>query len=148
MAQRILSDKEFSQMMKMHIADILELLIEKGQFFSILTNIAHVNFDPILPEQIQANFKPITLFVIAEYTFESASIDDEFFYCEAGFGEDNFGSLLTIPLNAIVQILINDTPIFINLAMEKTEEKQENKIKKSTNIFLSHPENQDLIKKH
>ena len=146
MAQRILGDKEFSQMMKMHIADILELLMQRGQFFSILTNIAHVTFDPPLPSHIKTHFKPITLFVVAEYTFESSSIDDEYLYFEAGFGQDNVGSVVTVPLTAIVQILIEETPVFINLAMEILEERKEIKIKKSTNIFLKNPENQALIK--
>jgi hypothetical protein len=147
MAQRILGDKEFSQMMKMHIADILELLMQRGQFFSILTNVANVTFEPELPDEIKAHFKPITLFVVAEYTFESSSIDDEFLYFEAGFGQDNVGSLVSVPLSAIVQILIDETPIFINLSIEQSAEKRETKVKKSTNIFLSNPENRELIKK-
>jgi len=146
MAQRILGDSEFSHLMKMHIAEILELLMQRGQFFSILTNVANIAFDPPLPAEITSNFKPITLFVVAEYTFESSSIDDDFLYFEAGFGQQNVGSVVTVPLNSIVQILIEETPIFINLAMELVSEKKEENIKKSTNIFLSNPENKDLIK--
>ncbi len=146
MAQRILGDSEFSQLMKMHIAEILELLMQRGQFFSILTNITNISFEPALPAEITSNFKPITLFVIAEYTFESSSIDDEFLYFEAGFGQQNVGSVVTVPLNSIVQILIEETPIFINLAMELVPEKKEESVKKSTNIFLSNPENKGLIK--
>ena len=147
MAQRILGDSEFSQLMKMHIAEILELLMQRGQFFSILTNIANITFDPPLPTEITANFKPITLFVVAEYTFESSSIDDDFLYFEAGFGQQNVGAVVSVPLNSIVQILIEETPIFINLAMELVSEKKEQSVKKSTNIFLSNPENQGLTKR-
>ena len=146
MAQRILGDSDFSRMMKLHIAEILELLMQRGQFFSILTNISNITFDPALPSEITSHFKPITLFVIAEYTFESSSIDDENLYFEAGFGQENIGSVVTIPLNAIVQILIEETPIFINLAMETVPEKKEESVKKSTNIFLSNPANKGLIK--
>ncbi len=147
MAQRILGDSEFSQLMKMHIAEILELLMQRGQFFSILTNISNITFDPPLPAEITSNFKPITLFVVAEYTFESSSLDDDFLYFEAGFGQQNVGAIVTIPLNAIVQILIEETPIFINLSMEPQGKKKEQSIKKSTNIFLSNPENKGLIKR-
>ncbi len=146
MAQRILGDSEFSHLMKMHISEILELLMQRGQFFSILTNIANITFEPPLPSEISKHFKPITLFVIAEYTFESSSIDDDYLYFEAGFGQENIGSVVTIPLNSIVQILIEETPIFINLAMELVTEKKEENVKKSTNIFLSNPENKGLIK--
>jgi len=146
MAQRILGDSDFSYMMKTHIAEILELLMQRGQFFSILTNITNVAFDPQLPAEITSHFKPITLFVIAEYTFESSSIDDDYLYFEAGFGQENIGSVVTIPLNSIVQILIEETPIFINLAMELVMEKKEENVKKSTNIFLSNPKNKGFIK--
>jgi len=147
MAQRILGDSEFSQMMKMHIAEILELLMQRGQFFSILTNITNITFNPPLPNEISRHFKPITLFVIAEYTFESSSIDDDFLYFEAGFGQENVGAVVTVPLSSIVQILIEETPIFINLAMEPAHSNDNNKnIEKSTNIFLSNPKNQGLIK--
>jgi hypothetical protein len=146
MAQRILGDSEFSQLMKMHIFEILELLMQRGQFFSILTNISNITFEPPLPQEIKSHFKPITLFVVAEYTFESSSIDSDFLYFEAGFGSENIGSLVTVPLSSIVQILIDETPIFINLAIEKPQKKKDESIKKSTNIFLSNPENQNLIK--
>ena len=146
MAQRILGDKEFSQMMKMHIADILELLMQRGQFFSILTNIANVTFEPELPENIKSHFKPITLFVVSEYTFESCTVDEENLYFEAGFGQQNVGSYVTIPLNSIVQIVLEDTPIFINLSLRQKRRVKDTNIKKSTNIFLSNPENQGFIK--
>ena len=153
MAQRILGDKEFSQMMKMHIADILELLMQRGQFFSILTNIAHVTFDPPLPSHIKTHFKPITLFVVAEYTFESSSIDDEYLYFEAGFGPDNFGSLVSVPLLSVMQIIIDETPVFVNLAevsavnVEKDVSQKEEGIKNSMASFLSNPENSKFGKK-
>ncbi len=146
MAQRILGDSEFSQLMKIHIAEIIEYLIGRGQFFSILTNIAHVTFEPPLPKEIRSHFKPITLFVIAEYTFESCHTDGEYLYFEAGFGQENIGSVVTLPLTSIVQIIIDETPIFINLALEQMQENKEESIKKSTNIFLSNPQNKDLIK--
>jgi hypothetical protein len=35
---------------------------------------------------------------------------------EAGFGEENFGSVVSVPTNSIIQILIDDTAIFVNLS--------------------------------
>jgi hypothetical protein len=145
--QRILGDVEFSNLMRVHIQDIIELLLNRGEFFSILTNIHNVTFEPPLPEHISKNFKPITLFVIAEYTFESCSLDENFLYFEAGFGEENIGSLITIPLGSIVQIIIGETPVFINLSLEQNKEEKDNAVKKSTNIFLSNPENKKILKK-
>ncbi len=146
MVRGLLSDYDFSELMIFHIRDIVELLIQKGAFFSILTNIEDITFDPPLPAEISDNFKPITLFVIAEYTFESCSFDDENLYFEAGFGQQNVGSYVTVPLNSIVQIIIEDTPIFINLSLKQDRKIKDDNIKASTNIFQSNPKNRDLFK--
>ncbi len=145
--QRILGDIEFSNLMSSHLYDILEYLLNRGEFFSILTNISRIHFEPELPPHISETFKPITLFVIAEYTFESSSIDSEYLYFEAGFGAENIGSYVKVPLSSIVQVIIDDTPIFINLALEPSRETKSSGIEKSTNIFLSNPENRKIIKK-
>ncbi len=145
MANSFINDHDFSDLMGFHIRDIIELLLNKGEFFSVLTNIADISFDPPLPAEISDDFKPITLFVIAEYTFESCSIDDENLYFEAGFGHQNIGSFITIPLNSIVQIIIENTPIFINLSLKQKSKKRDNNIDKSTNIFLSNPENESFF---
>ena len=146
MVRGFLSDYDFSELMIFHIRDIVELLIQKGVFFSILTNIEDITFDPPLPTEISDNFKPITLFVIAEYTFESCSFDDESLYFEAGFGQQNVGSYVSVPLNSIVQIIIEDTPIFINLSLKQETKVKDDNIKASTNIFQLNPENKDFFK--
>ncbi len=146
MARELLGDYDFSELMVFHIRDIVELLLQKGTFFSILTNIEDITFDPLLPTEISDNFKPITLFVIAEYTFESCSFDDENLYFEAGFGQQNVGSYVTLPLNSIVQIVIEDTPIFINLSVKQDRKVKDDNIKASTNIFQSNPKNKDFFK--
>lgn len=146
MVRGLLSDYDFSELMIFHIRDIIELLIQKGAFFSILTHIEDITFDPPLPTEISDNFKPITLFVIAEYTFESCSFDDESLYFEAGFGQQNVGSYVSVPLNSIVQIIIEDTPIFINLSLRQETKVKDDNIKASTNIFQLNPKNKDFFK--
>jgi hypothetical protein len=146
--QRIFQDIEFSKMMKRHMVDIISLLLDRGEFFSILTNIERVEFNPPLPPHILSSFKPITLFAIAEYTFESSELSEETLTFEAGFGAENIGSVVTVPLGSIVQILLEETPIYINLSLEQPENRRDRDkdIEKSTNIFLSNPENKDLLK--
>jgi hypothetical protein len=146
MIQSFLQDYDFSELMVFHQRDIIDMLLQKGIFFSILTHIDEITFDPILPAEISSNFKPITLFVISEYTFESCTFDDDNLYFEAGFGQQNVGSFVTIPLNSIVQIVLEDTPIFINLSLRQKKRTNDTNIKKSTNIFLSNPENESFIK--
>jgi hypothetical protein len=139
------NDYDFSKLMTLHIKDIVEMLLQKGESFSILTNIEDIEFDPILPDEIIDSFKPITLFVVSDYTFESCEIDEDNLYFEAGFGHQNVGSTLTIPLGSIVQILIENTPLFINLSRKLDSTRKKENIQKSTNIFLSNPENKNLI---
>ncbi len=146
MVNNFLGDQDFSELMIFHIRDIIDLLLQKGEFFSILTNIDDISFDPPLPSEISSDFKPITLFVIAEYTFESCRIDEDNLYFEAGFGHQNVGSYVTIPLGSIVQIILENTPVFINLSLKQKKKSKEINVKKSTNIFLLNPENRGLIK--
>ena len=146
MIKGFLADYDFSELMVFHQRDIIEMLLSKGIFFSILTHIDEIIYEPLLPAEISDNFKPITLFVISEYTFESCSVDDDNLYFEAGFGHQNVGSYVTIPLNSIVQILLEDTPIFINLAIRQKKKEKDTNIEASTNIFLSNPENKGFVK--
>jgi len=146
MIKGFLADYDFSELMVFHQRDIIEMLLSKGIFFSILTHIDEIIYEPLLPAEISDNFKPITLFVISEYTFESCSVDDDNLYFEAGFGHQNVGSYVTIPLNSIVQILLEDTPIFINLAIRQKKKEKDTNIEASTNIFLSNPKNKDFVK--
>lgn len=147
MLQDMLHDKEFSDMMEKHIKSFAELLIQKGENFSILTNITNIGFEPPLPKSISSTFKPITLFVLAGYTFESLSVDKTHLSFEAGFGSENIGSLVSVPLSSILQIIVEETPILINLAAPQKKKEGGNGVKKSMNIFLSNPENENLIKK-
>ncbi len=147
MIQNFLRDHDFNSLMVLHIKEIIDLLLSKGVYFSILTNISEIKFDPALPSQISENFKPITLFVIAEYTYETCTFDDENLYFEAGFGQQNVGSFVTVPLTSIVQIIVDDTPVFINLSVPPEHMPKKANIEKSTNIFLSNPENKKLLKK-
>lgn len=150
MLHEALSDEKFCNMMREHIEDMLEYLMDKNINFSILTNIAEVNFQPPLPNDIRDTFKPITMFVLAGYTYESAVLDGDILSFEAGFGAENYGSLVSVPLLGILQIIVEETPIFINLSIPiNTKPKKDKKkgVKKSMEALLSNPENKKLLKK-
>jgi len=139
------SDDDFVDLMKAHVRENIELLLEKGIFFSILVNILEIEFEPKLPEDISSTFKPITLFALAGYSYESIVIEEDYLVFEAGFGADNFGSIVRVPYNSIIQMLIDDTPIFINLSRKIDKERQNSKIERSKNIFLSNPQNKRFL---
>lgn len=105
-----------------HAKEILHLLIEQNISFSILCDISQTTFDPPLPPDIDKNLDTLTLFVLAGYTFESIEIGTHSISFEAGFGAHNFGSLVTIQYDGIVQILLQDSTLaqeislFINVS--------------------------------
>lgn len=147
----IIKNPSFARLMETHVRDILIYLFECDQNFGILCKIEHLTFDPPLPETISNEFRAMTLFFLAGYTFESARLENSMLYFEAGFGQENIGSLVSVPLLSIVQIIIDDTPAFVNLALPPEQsisvniEKNEG-VKNSMSSFLSNPENQKFLK--
>jgi len=150
----VLKDPNYTALMKKHIVDILSHLFDSNQNFGVLCKIETLSFNPELPHQISTEFRPMTLFFLAGYTFESAQIDNEFLIFEAGFGQENFGSVVTVPLLGIMQIIIDETPIFVNLASPletedtkpKNNESEKSGEKSSMEALLANPENKKFLK--
>ena len=157
MLSNVTKDNNFALLMKQHILDMLGFLFDKEQNFGILCKVEDVSFNPELPEYMQEGFAPLTLFFLAGYTYESAYIDGENVIFEAGFGSENFGSVVTVPLLSIMQIIVDETPIFINLSEVKEpleidtqhniESIDEKSLENSMSVFLSNPENEKFFKK-
>ena len=149
--ENVIEDNDFVQLMQNHIQEIVAHFFTKEQNFGILCKIDKVSFEPELPQEISKEFHSMTLFYLAGYTFETAHIQDDFLIFEAGFGADNFGCLVSVPLLSIMQIIVDETPLFINLASYKeneqvTKEADDSGIKNSMASFLSNPENSKFIK--
>ena len=153
MLDNIIEDIEFARLMQKNIQDLIIHFFEKEQNFGILCKIEDVDFDPVLPVDINAEFRPLTLFFLAGYTFETARMEDDLLIFEAGFGSENFGSMVSVPLISILQIIIDETPVLINLAIYKEEmgyeelKVDDNGVENSMASFLSNPENSKFIKK-
>ncbi|KAB0612127.1 hypothetical protein [Campylobacter hyointestinalis] len=147
MIENILKNEEFATLMKMHVYECLEYLLRKDITFSILANINYTKFEPNLPEDINKNLSaPVVLFTLGGYTLDSANLSQKHINFEAGFGNENFASLVTIPLGAVIQILIEESPILINFAVYE-EKSNEMKTQKSKHIFMSNPKNRDFFNK-
>jgi hypothetical protein len=84
---------------------------------------------------------------LSGYTFESAKIDKGYFVFEAGFGSENFGATVSVPLLAIKQLFVEEHPIVINLAEPLLAQKKEDKVQNSMEALLNNPENKKLLKK-
>jgi hypothetical protein len=148
-----LNDKEFAHTIYQALAQVLSLLLKNDTPFIILTNISHVSFEPDLPSHITKNFQPLTFFALENYTLSTARLTGECLTFEAGFGEDNFASLVSVPIGAIARVSIEDLPIFINMAVDKIApapkkaHTREDNLKKSLEALLNNPENKELFKK-
>ena len=138
---------EYKKLMQEHIFQTIEYLFQKNQEFAVACEIKHISFSPELPQSIQDSFEATVLFILSGYTFESASIDKEYFSFEAGFGDENFGSTVTIPLLCIKQVFVGDHPIVFNLAKYEGERKESVSNKSSMEALLNNPENKKLLRK-
>lgn len=149
MIDDLLEDQIFVKLMKVHIHECLELLFSKGINFSILTNLEMVKFDPALPSEIMRDIRPISAFTLAGYTYESADLSENLLKFEAGFGKENIGSVVSVPLGGILQIVVSNVPILVNSSIPTKEmnDKREEYIQKSTQALLSNPKNKNLLNK-
>ena len=143
MLKNIIEDDDFALMMQRNIEDVIIYFFEKEQNFSILCKIDDVSFDPVLPESINTEFRPLTLFFMAGYTFESAKIVEDKLVFEAGFGSENIGAMVYIDISRILQIVIAENPIFINVTATAPKETPKN----SMEVFASKSRNQRFFKK-
>ncbi|RLA68238.1 MAG: hypothetical protein DRQ78_01585 [Epsilonproteobacteria bacterium] len=153
MTINLLQTPEYRELMSIHISQTISYLFKQNQEFSIACDLKYTTFSPLLPTEISNSFKETVLFVISGYTFEMAGMDEEYFTFEAGFGNDNFGSTVTIPLLAIKQVFLGDNPIVLNLSNPVLEEEKYKTTKKtsrksSMEALLNNPENKKLLQKN
>jgi len=137
----IVTNENFAKTKIKHAKEILELLLSDNDEFDIICINKEIEFSPELPERISRDFGEVILFTLAEYTLSSARLENEHLVFEAGFGEENFGSVVSVPVNKIFQIMQQETPLFINVTAGVTyPEKEEKK-----NPFAMNPRNKKLL---
>ncbi len=150
--QNLLEQPEFAELLGDHCAEMVAYFMDEGIEFGILCNLADVEFRDKLPDEIYSALKPLTLFMVAGYSFESARIrDDLVLEFEAGFGRENFGTIVQVPLTAILQLMIGDTVVFVNLTATLPKKRKESvntgSEERSFDAIFSNPENENLFKK-
>ncbi|MDX9902401.1 MAG: hypothetical protein RBT22_13015 [Aliarcobacter sp.] len=140
MIKDIIENNEYKSLVEKQIKENVLFLLEKQQEFSITANIQPINFTPELPKVIKDQMHKFSLFTLSNYTYTTVQIDDNYISFEAGFGNENFGSVVKIPLYAIFQIIIDESILYINSVA--TVEKFNSDLKKNSfNIFKSNPNN-------
>ena len=145
----IVEDTNYKDMVEGQIFELCEYLINNDAEFSITANIKGAKFNPEIPESISNAFPPFTMFSLMNYTFESIELTPTHISFEAGFGAENFGSVVTIPLFAIFQVVIDESILFLNptatvekfFKIDDTIDQQE----RSMNAFKMNKKNKDLL---
>jgi hypothetical protein len=110
----IIEDENFKDLMEEQTKNIINYLLDNNEEFSLIANIKGVNFEPKIPQTIHNTFSAFTLFSLQNYTYSTIEIKNNHISFEAGFGKENFGSIVTIPFYAIFQITINNSILFLN----------------------------------
>ncbi len=146
MALRLLQTDTFRSLMRDHLSRTIVYLLERGQEFAVAAEVEYLTFDPELPRHITHGFGEVALFVLQGYTFETTTLDGKYLYFEAGFGEENLGAHVAIPLLAIKQIFIGEFPIALNIISPAPYAEVTGDSNRSMEALLSNPENQKLIK--
>jgi len=142
-----LQTSAYKELMKEHIYATVEYMFDKDQEFGVACETVNVNFEPNLPTELRESLPEVTLFMLANYSFETANIDTDYISFEAGFGAENFGALVHIPLLAVKQIFVDEYPILINIADLNENIEEEKEPIDSMAALLNNPENAKLLKK-
>lgn len=146
MSLELFHSDSFRSVMGGHIYDALVFLLENGQEFAIAAEVEHMTFEPQLDRDIVRGFGEVALFVLGGYTFESAHMDQGSLYFEAGFGENDTGTLVSVPFLAIKQIFVGEYPILINISSPTPFVSASETVDRSMEALLNNPENRKLIK--
>ncbi|AGR76623.1 hypothetical protein A7H1H_0298 [Aliarcobacter butzleri 7h1h] len=140
MIKDIIENPNYKELIEKQIQDIIVFLLDNNQEFSITANITPISFNPALPEEIKSQLHKFSLFVLSNYTYTTIEINEEFLSFEAGFGNENFGSVVKIPLHAIFQIIVDDSILYLN-SIATVEKFNRDLEKNSFNIFKNNPNN-------
>lgn len=83
------------------------------------------------------------MFMLANYSFESLKLYDDYLEFEAGFGKENFGSVVNIPYLAIFQIVLDESILYLNPVATQTSlfENLNSVLKSKTKLKLASKNN-------
>ncbi|MFA9238795.1 MAG: hypothetical protein ACEQSQ_02750 [Candidatus Paceibacteria bacterium] len=140
MINDIIESEEYKQLVEIQIKETILFLLNKNQEFSITANIAPISFEPELPRTIKEQMHKFSLFILSNYTYTTVQVDNEYISFEAGFGNENFGSVVKIPLHAVFQIIVDESILYIN-SLATVEKFNKDLKKNSFDVFKNNPNN-------
>ncbi len=143
----IVEDVNYKNMVEGQVFELCEYLIKNNAEFAITANIKVIEFSPEIPDSISKSFQQFTMFSLMNYTFQSIELTPTHISFETGFGAENFGSVVTVPLFAIFQVIIDESILFLNpvATVDKFLNENKNQEKRSMNAFTMNKKNKDLL---
>jgi len=141
----IVENEEYKNLVCKQVRETIDFLLDNNEEFSITANIDGITFTPELPSSIKEQLSKFSLFVLSNYTFTTVEIDDAFMSFEAGYGNENFGSVAKIPLHSVFQIVIDDSVLYIN-SVATVDKFNKNQEENSMNVFKNNPNNKKFTK--
>lgn len=150
---QLFQTQAFKKLSVSHLRNTINFLFDSQQEFTITCQTSHLTFAPELPANIKQHFGDTVLLMLSGYTFETSNLDEDYLSFEAGFGSEQFGTTVSLPLLAIKQIFVDEYPIAINISdpepipKEKTKTDTEHTQNKSMEAFLNNPQNKKLLQR-
>jgi hypothetical protein len=114
MINNLLKSNSYKELSSKQVKEIIKYLQFNNMHLNLTANLSCVEFNPKLPINIYNKLTKFTLFTLANFTFSSLKIKDNYIEFEAGFGIENFGSVCSIPYHGVFQIGMSDSIIFLN----------------------------------
>ncbi len=146
MLNTIINNDEYRALSKKQIKEVIQLLLKNNQEFAVTANVKGISFEPPLPTSILDKLSTFSLFVLSNYTYSTIQLNNDYLTFEAGFGKENFGAQVKIPLLAVFQIIIGESILYINsIATSDNFVQKEELVKKSIDVFKNNPKNKKLI---
>jgi len=136
----IIENENYKNLVSKQIVETINYLLQNNQEFSITANIEPLEFNPDLPEAIKSQLAKYSLFTLSNYTYTTIVLTEDYLSFEAGFGSENFGSTVKVPLHSIFQIVIDESIIYIN-SVATVDKFNKNSKQNSMNVFKNNPNN-------
>lgn len=140
MIKDIIENENYKNLVRKQIKETIVFLMDNNQEFSITANIEPIEFNPELPKVIKDQLHKYSLFVLSNYTYTTIILNDEFLTFEAGFGSENFGSVVKVPLHSVFQIVVDESILYIN-SVATVDKFNKNSVLNSMNVFKKNPNN-------
>jgi len=136
----IIENVTYKDLVSKQIVETINYLLEKDQEFSITANLEPIEFNPELPESIKSQLTKYSLFTLSNYTYTTILMTEDYLSFEAGFGSENFGSTVKVPIHSIFQIVVDESILYLN-SVATVDKFNKNTKQNSLNVFKNNPNN-------